>query len=402
LGEPALTTVLEDSQTTTRYTVDGLVPRAVAIPATEAEIASLLQQASGAGDVVVPWGAGTKQDYGTPMSKADLVVSLERLNQVVEYVPADMTITVQAGMRFADVQALTAKHGQTIPLDPPRSAQATIGGVVATASSGPRRMAYGGVRDLVLGVRIALPDGRTIRAGGKVVKNVAGYDLTKLVIGSLGTLGIITEVSLRLRPLPVDTRTLLYGFPDTEKALSAAESILNSELLPAAVSLLTPEPARLLEAPGPLCLALALEESPENNAYQVQRISQMIQGQTGSSTITGEAEGSFWDRLTNFDQRFGAVCRFRVNGVISDLAKLLRGNAIAHVPSGSVLIYGFGGTDGIDGLPDRALLESGPVALRRQRGVWGAPQPEWKLAERIKQAFDPGRVLNRGRYVGGI
>lgn len=369
------------------------------MPSTEQEVASLLQQAAAAGKVVIPWGAGTKQDYGSPLSRADLVVSLERLNQVVEYVPADMTITVQAGMRLADLQALTAKRGQTFPLDPPRSAQATIGGVVATASSGPRRAAYGGVRDLVLGVRLALPDGRVIRAGGKVVKNVAGYDLTRLVIGSLGTLGIVTEVSLRLRPLPADTRTLLYGFRDAERAVGAAETVLGSELLPAAITLLSPEAARRLEAPGAYCLALALEESPENNAYQVQRLSQMVQGQDGASTIAGAGEAAFWDSLTNFDQRFGASWRARVSALIGDLSRLLRGNAVAHVASGVVLLYGFGEEQSF---PEHAVLESGPLPLRRRVSVWGEARPEWKLAERIKQTFDPGRVLNRGRYVGGI
>ncbi|HSW51559.1 MAG TPA: FAD-binding oxidoreductase [Bryobacteraceae bacterium] len=375
------------------------MPRGVAFPTTEEEVASVLQQAAAAGEVVIPWGAGTKQDYGSPLSRADLVVSLERLNQVVEYVPADMTITVQAGMRLADLQAVTAIHGQTVPLDPPRAVQATLGGVVATASSGPRRTAYGGVRDLVLGVRLALADGRIIRAGGKVVKNVAGYDLTRLAIGSLGTLGIVTEVSLRLRPLPADTKTVLYGFRDAERALGAADSVLGSELLPAAITLLSPEAARRLGTPGSYCLALALEESPENNAYQVQRLSQVVQGQDGASTIAGPDETVFWDSLANFDQRFGAIWRARVNSLIGDLPRLLRGNAVAHVASGTVLLYGFGEEESF---PEQAVLESGPLALRESVAVWGEARPEWKLAERIKQTFDPGRVLNRGRYVGGI
>jgi len=244
------------------YAVDGVVPEAVLLPSSEDEIAKALREASEAASSVVPWGAGTKQDFGNPIEHVDTVLSLERLNQAVEYIPADMTITVQAGMRFADVQSLTAAHGQTFPLDPPRAANATIGGIVATAASGPRRMAYGGVRDLVLGVRVALPDGRAIKAGGKVVKNVAGYDLVKLVIGSLGTLGVITEVSLRLRPLPAVRQSLLFGFDGIDAALDAAESILNSELLPAAVTVLTPQVARRLEAPGPVSLGLALEETP--------------------------------------------------------------------------------------------------------------------------------------------
>jgi len=401
------------------YAVDGITPSAVLLATSEAEAASALHAASGNGVVVVPWGAGSKQDLGNPLERADLVLSVERLNQVVEYIPADMTITVQAGMRFADLQALTARNGQTFSLDPPRAAQATIGGIVATAASGPRRMAYGGVRDFLLGARLALPDGRLIKAGGKVVKNVAGYDLPKLATGSLGTMGIITEVSLRLRPLPADSRTLLFGFAEPGPALAAAEAILNSELLPAAVTVLSPEAARRLEAPGLVSLAVALEETAENNAYQVDRLFQMIQGSAASHTLAGEGESRFWDRLTNYGDRFGAAFRMKVNTVLDDLANHLAAPGlvgIAYAASGTVMLYGFpdgsGGAGTVETIKARfaaaqaaggsAVLESGPVALRRQVDVWGPARPEWRFTHGIKKTFDPACILNRGRYVGGI
>ncbi len=195
---------MQDLESRTRYSVDGIVPDSVAVPENESEVAALLQSAAAAEIVVVPWGAGTKQDLGHPLDRVDLVLSLERLNRVVDYVPADMTITVEAGMPLATLQSHTARNGQYVALDPPRADRATMGGIVAAASHGPRRGAYGGVRDQLLGVRIALADGRVVKCGGKVVKNVAGYDMTRLVAGSLGTLGVITEVSMRLRPLPPD------------------------------------------------------------------------------------------------------------------------------------------------------------------------------------------------------
>ncbi len=398
------------------YAVDGIVPRAVLFPSSEAEVASALHAAAEEGSVVVPWGAGSQQDLGNPLERVDLVLSLERLSHVVEYVPADMTITVQAGMRFPELQALTALHGQSVPLDPPRAARSTIGGIVATAASGARRMAYGGVRDLVLGVRLALPNGRVIKAGGKVVKNVAGYDLPKLAIGSLGTLGVITEVSLRLRPLPAGSRTLLFGFAELGAALAAAESILNAELLPAAVTVLTPETARRLDAPGTVSLAVALEETPENISYQVDRLSAMTQAAAGAQTLTGEAESAFWDRLTNYGDRFGSTFRMKVNTVPSDLAKHLDApglEAVAHVSSGTVMLYGVAdGAGTVEAIEARfaaaraaggsAVLESGPVALRRQVDVWGPSRPEWKFTHDLKKTFDPAGVLNRGRYVGGL
>jgi glycolate oxidase FAD binding subunit len=422
----SLTTVVEDHQTRARYAVDGIVPQAVLLPSSEAEIAAVLPAIVQAGEVVVPWGAGTKQDLGGLLRRVDLVLSVERLNRVIDYVPADMTITVQAGMRFADLEALTARHGQTVPLDPPRAAEATIGGIVATAASGPRRMACGGVRDLLLGARIALPNGRVVKAGGKVVKNVAGYDMPKLIAGSLGTVGIITEVSLKLRPLPADSRTLLFGFAQLDDALTAAETILNSELLPSALAVLARGVARRLEAPGLASVAVALEETAENNAYQGNRISEMLQASTGSTVLAGEAESDFWDRLRNYGDRFGAAFRMRVNTVISDLGRqleacLLSGgpiefDGVAYVPSGTVMLYGFanGGEAPVlaeavrtclaaaNAAGGSAVLESAPAALRRQVDVWGPVRPEWKFAEAIRNAFDPSRILNRGRFVGGI
>jgi len=265
-------------------------------------------------------------------------------------------------------------------------------------------------------VRLALPNGRVIKAGGKVVKNVAGYDLPKLVIGSLGTLGVTTEVSLRLRPLPPDSRTMLFGFAGLGAALAAAESILNSELLPATVTVSSPESARRLEVPGPVSLALALEETPENNAYQANRLSLMTQATVDTQTLTGEAESAFWDRLTNYGDRFGTTFRVKVNTVLSNLTNQLSApglEAIAHVSSGTVMLYGSAGDAAAVGTiaarlaavqtaGGSAVLESGPVALRRQVNVWGPPRPEWKFARDLKKTFDPKGILNRGRYVGGI
>jgi glycolate oxidase FAD binding subunit len=412
---------MEDQETRSRYAIDGIVPNAVALPSSEAEVAAVLREAARAEMVVVPWGAGTKQDLGRPLERVDLVLSLEKLDRVVDYVPADMTVTVEAGMRFAELQALTARHGQTVPLDPPRAAGATIGGIVSAAASGPRRMAYGGVRDFLLGARVALPDGRVIKAGGKVVKNVAGYDMPKLFAGALGTLGVITEVSLKLRPLPADTRTLLFGFAELGAAMAAAEAILNSELLPAAMAVLTPEVARRLEAPGPVSLTIALEETAENNIYQADRISQMLSAEAAPVALGGEAESDFWDRLRNYGDRFGADFRMRVNTVIGDLGQQLQDclrspgpvkfEAVAYVPSGTAMLYGFANGCQADTVAKAvqarmaggsAVLESAPVALRRQVDVWGPARPEWKIVEGIRATFDPGRILNRGRFVGRV
>jgi len=397
------------------YAIDGMVPRTVLLPSSEAEVAEALRAAADEGAVVVPWGAGSYQDLGNPPERVDVVLSLERLNRVIDYIPADMTITVGAGMRLADLDALTAVNGQRLPSDPPRGAQATVGGIVATAAAGPRRMAYGGVRDLVLGVRLALVSGKVVKAGGKVVKNVAGYDLPKLVIGSLGTLAVVTEVSVRLRPVPADRRTLLLTFADVGQALSTAEAVLNSELLPAAVVVLSPEAATRLEAPGAASLAVAIEETKENNDYQADRLATMSGGADARTLVDGE-ESVFWDRLTNYQDCFGAEFRVKANTVISELGTQMPAEGletIAYAGSGTVMSYGFkSGARAVEAVKQRfasasacggsAVLESGPAALRREVDVWGPARPEWKLTRSLKKTFDPQGILNRGRYVGGI
>lgn len=400
------------------YAVAGTTPAVVVRPETEAEVAAVLRTASALGAVVVPWGAGRHQELGHLPERVDLVVSLERLNRVVEYVPADMTITVQAGIQMGAIQAITRPHGQTVPLDSPGASQATMGGIVATGASGPRRMAHGGVRDLLLGTRIVLADGRVIRTGGRVVKNVAGYDMNKLVCGSLGTVGIITEVTLKLRPLPAESRTLLFAMPDLPAALSAAEGVLNSELLPAAVVVLGVGPARRLEVPGPFTLVVALEEMPENVAYQTTRLAGPIpEAVQPASVLADEAEAQFWEAVCNYGDRFRAPCQIRVSTVISDLGRQMERagtseiDAIAHVGTGTVMLYGWATEAtaiapwfGPDRQPQdgAVILERAPTAIRRIVEPWGASRPEWKLIRSIKLKLDPGRILNRGRYVGGI
>jgi glycolate oxidase FAD binding subunit len=393
--------------------VGDLTPAVVARPGSEAEVAAVLRAATAAGAVVVPFGAGTRQGIGHLPERADVVLSLAWLNQMVDYVPADMTVTAQAGMRLADLQARVSAAGQTVPLDPAGACAATLGGLVAAAAAGPRRLAYGGVRDLLLGARVVLADGRVVKTGGRVVKNVAGYDMNKLLCGSLGTLGVITAVTLKLRPLPAAAQTELFGFGDVSKALSAAEAVLNSELLPAAVVVLGAGPARRLEAPGPVTLAVALEETPANVAYMAERVAALTGGPAGPgrATLTGEAEARFWDALTNYGDRSGATWTLRVSALLSEAGRFLDSDAIAYA-AGTATVMRYGFTEEAEaihrlqsaaaGVGGSAVLEAAPPALRRQADPWGPPRPEWAPMRLIKERFDPSRILNRGRFVGGI
>src|SRR5262249_19957438 len=187
---------------------------------------------------VIPRGGGTRMTLGFPPRAADLVVQTEKLHEVVEYEPADLTVTVQAGMRLSELQERLRAEGQMLALDPAAADRATIGGLIAANASGPLRFMYGTARDLVIGTRVVNADGIVSKAGGRVVKNVAGYDLNKLYVGSLGTVGVIAELSFKLHPLPQAQGALLATFSSADDAASAVSALVRSPLGLAAIELL--------------------------------------------------------------------------------------------------------------------------------------------------------------------
>ena len=182
--------------------VDGIAPAFVAEPGTVEEISELMKLASEGGLTAAPRGSGTKMDLGNPPRDLDLIVSTARMNEIIEHTPGDQVVRVQAGLKLQDLQEQLAGSDQMLGIDPPETrAGATIGGVVAANSSGPRRYSYGTVRDLIIGITVVLPDGTIAKAGGKVVKNVAGYDLGKVFTGAHGTLGVVASTTWRLHPV---------------------------------------------------------------------------------------------------------------------------------------------------------------------------------------------------------
>src|ERR1039457_3109609 len=211
--------------------VEAVQPTGVIAPGTAQEVAQVLYYCNYAGLTIIPRGGGTQLGLGNRPSKADFVLSLERLNRVIEHAWGDMTVTVEAGCTIDKLQGVLREHGQQLGADPMQPQRATVGGVLATAESGTLRIRYGAIRDLVLGLEMALPDGSVIHVGGKVVKNVAGYDLTKLAIGSLGTLGVITRAVFRLHPIPVATATYTATLPTMSDATKLVLAILDSHLV---------------------------------------------------------------------------------------------------------------------------------------------------------------------------
>ena len=217
------------------YAVDGIAPQAAVFPAKSEDVSEVLSFATGEGKRVTPWGGGTQMSLGNVPTGVDLVLGLSRLDRLHFHEPADLVASVEAGVTLASLQSTLARRGQFLPLEVPFPALATVGGVLAANSSGPSRLAYGTARDWLIGIVVAQADGTVTKSGGRVVKNVTGYDLNKLYIGSLGTLGVILEATFKLAPMPEDKRTLIGTYSSLSAAMQAAEELFRSSPTPQAL-----------------------------------------------------------------------------------------------------------------------------------------------------------------------
>lgn len=273
------------------------LPRHLIIPHNNYILSQIVEVAQEKKWRLLPLGNGTKLDWGKLPEKADILVSTSRLNQIVEYLQEDLVITVQSGVKLKDLQQFLAPFGQFLPVDPYNPQKATIGGIVATANTGSWRQRYGGVRDLVLGISFIRSDGKEAKAGGKVVKNVAGYDLMKLFTGSYGNLGIITQVTFRLYPLPEASKTL-FVTGDEEGIRRIQKTVLLSGLTPTAADIVSSLLVDSLDLPKGLGLAIRFQSIPESVKQQAERVKQW--GEEINLSVTGfegETETSLWQQL---------------------------------------------------------------------------------------------------------
>ncbi|MGH8010470.1 MAG: FAD-binding oxidoreductase, partial [Candidatus Binatia bacterium] len=215
-----------------RFAIDGREPQEVVFPESVAQVSQVLRVASEQRTAVAPVGHGAFLHLGNVARRYDLALSLQRLDRIIDYQPADMTVTVEAGMTLARLQTILGEQGQWLPVDPPLPEQATVGGLIATNLSGPARLSQGTIRDFLIGMKAVQSDGTIVKGGGRVVKNVAGYDLPKLYCGSFGTLGVIVEATFKVRPRPQAQGILSLAFPSAEKAMELTFRLLGSELQP--------------------------------------------------------------------------------------------------------------------------------------------------------------------------
>ncbi len=394
--------------------IDGVLPKFVVEPGTPSDVSRVLAIAHDRGWQVVPRGGGTKLGWGNSPRAADVVLSLCRLDRVQEHAPGDMTATVEAGCTIAALQETLAQRGQRLALDPLWPGRATVGGVLATADSGPLRWSFGPPRDLVLGVTVALADGTLARSGGKVVKNVAGYDLPKLLTGSFGTLGVITQATFRLHPLPAAVRHLTFTL-DAASVGAFIAAMRECSLATAAVQIRA----------GTEMNALAyvrVEGLPEAIEAKAEQVMQRANA-AGADVSAAHAPAEDWsarERLFEDLEPTSLVCKIGIPPAESQhLLSLLEREASQDVRWRLVFqAFGVGvlrlelrepERSVVDRLRSR-LAEFGgslvvlacPAGMKPDANVWGEPGDALELMRRIKQQFDPHSILNPGRFLGGI
>ena len=426
------TGILPEAQSAA-YTFDGYVPKVVVLPASVQEIQDILRFASDRNLSVMPAGAGTKLSIGNLPQKVDIVLATTRLNSVVEYEPADLTVTVEAGIRLDALQTVLAQHRQYLALDPPFADRCTLGGIVATNVSGSLRVRYGTARNQVLGLRVVHANGTVVKSGGKVVKNVAGYDLNKLYIGAFGTLGIITEVTLKLSPIPAREAILVTAFENTQDAVGTGLSIVGSQLLPMFVNLFINADIGMgaaADARKPM-LAIGFGGDPETVAWQLKQ-GQGIMEQNGGLGVTiteGESRAHLQETIREFpaqDTDTEAVIA-KLNLRRTDIAAFAA--QIVEVPwardvqmmalLGSGVLYlaiPVASDTDFQELADtltqlrqsaiaaqgNLIIETAPPELKQRIDVWGDIGDTLSLMKQVKERFDAEGLLNPGRFVSNI
>ncbi len=392
--------------------VAGVQPKLIVDPGTEKELAEVLRLSNEAGLAVIPRGGGTKPRWGNPPSRADLILSTARLSAIIEHAWADLTVTVEAGCTIQRLQETLAQHGQRLALDPLWPEKTTVGGVLSTNDSGGLRLRFGALRDLIIGVTIALPDGTLASSGGKVVKNVAGYDLPKLVTGALGTLGVITRAVFRLHPLPRNTVSLSIPTSHVYETQRFVHAVQDSKLAHAALQ------SRFSGETQPISdilfegteVGLAAQETQLRNLSGLPSLSKTASVWTARQDLWGFS-----------DPESTAIAKVTI--LPSNLARMIElfeRTANASQLRWRALIYATGiGWLRLEGAVEplhRALgllrreLEGqggSLVLLHRPEKMpefdaWGSAGDSLPLQRAVKQRLDPKSTLNPGRFVGGI
>jgi glycolate oxidase FAD binding subunit len=370
------------------------------LPRSAEDLADALAGAAAANQTIQIGGAFSKDRMAGPLPSVDTVVSTAAMNRILLYEPRDLTISVEAGLRWADLTSALTANRQMIPLDPPFGETATVGGVVAANTSGPRRRLYGSVRDVVIGMKYATLAGKLVQSGGMVVKNVAGLDTGKLMIGAFGTLAGIAVVNFKLAPIPPATRTFVLRFAGLDDAIVARDRILRGVLQPTAIDLVNPQAAVRIGLDG-FCLLV----QASGNTAMLDRYTREL---AGAEVLDDADADRLWSRIREFTPAFlaehpnGAV--IRVSATIEGTRAAIQacgGPAIARAGNGVVYGY-FSEADSVSLDEPGSVVEFAPEARKRGMTLWAAAGSDFAIMEKIKQLFDPKRLLNSGRLYGRI
>jgi glycolate oxidase FAD binding subunit len=411
------------------WAVEGQAPEAVAEPEQGEQVAAVMRLAAGHGWAVCAWGGGTQLSLGGPPERYQLALSTRRMNRIVDYQPDDMTVTVQAGLPLDPLARALGERGQFLPLDPPLPGRATAGGTVAAAASGPLRCAYGTPRDWLLGATVVDAAGAIVRPGGRVVKNVAGYDLCKLYTGSLGTLGLLTELTFKVLPRPHAWAYSAVAVPDAAAAEALVAAVQGSDVGPTILEVVNGPAWQVAAgadlAPDRFLLLAAFAGEEEAVAWQQAAL------ETEAAALGRRAYGieprhaEVWARaLRDYPARPGLT--LRLAALSSDVAPLCeRVEAVAggfgapvalvaHAANGVVWAHFATPLPApapalVDALRAEAQARNGTAVVARipegaAPGIdrWGPPPPGIALMRGIKEALDPQRLLSPGRFVGGL
>ena len=388
-------------------------------PRSVAEIQALVRAAVAQGLAVYPQGGGTALDAGGEPGRPGVAIRLDQFHQILDYPAADMTITVESGVTLGQIRALVAEHGQRLAIEAAHPDRATLGGIFATASTGPRRFGWGRPRDGIIGVGFVASNGELIRGGGRVVKNVAGYDLPKLLTGSWGTLGIITELTLKVNPRPEASALVTVACETLAQAAATLAALNTSGTRPVALELVD-DRTKANGRGSPWTVLVGLEGNATAVDWQIERLAVELNQTSLPHQRDDAAKASWLDFVATEAQSAGQVAfaaSFAPSRAVNFVETIDLDHWSVRVHAGNGVIRGLARWEGdeatfaaeIGRLRARAaqldgalILTRCPTAWKRHLSVWGPPRPDWAIAERVKLALDPDRVLNPGRFIGTI
>ena len=371
-------------------------------PESPEALAAVLARAAESKQTITLSGRRSKDRMAGPLSPSGLAVSTTGLTRLLSYEPKDLTVSVQAGMPYSELSRMLAESRQMVPLDPPFAQEATVGGVIAANSSGPRRRQYGTARDQVIGMTFATLEGKLVKTGGMVVKNVAGLDMGKLLIGSFGTLAAIAIVNFKVTPMPEVERLFLLTFDTLEGAVEARDKILKSVLQPSGVDLLNRLAAKLLGWTG---YVLAVRAG--GNAAVIGRYEKELRGMGRVEIGDTEAASQIQEFTPRFLQKREDAAVVRISCTLAQLSAVvgaINAPVLARAANGVCYAY-FDDADAaseVAGKTPNAIIEFASEARKTTLNLWPSPGPDFELMKRIKKMFDPDRLLNRGRLYGQI